>query len=120
MKKKLLFLIAFICVGIAYAQVTCPTLNGPFDGDIDVPVDTIITWTAVVGAPGYLISIGTTPGGSEVINNRNTGSATSFQPPMGLPDNVPIYVTLTVFLLNAENIECNTESFTTTDVTVIF
>lgn len=40
MQKKLLFLIAFICVGSAYAQVTCPSLNGPFDGDIDVPMDT--------------------------------------------------------------------------------
>ena len=117
MQKKVLFLIAFICVGFAYAQVTCPTLNGPFDGAVDVPVDTPISWTPVIGAPGYLISIGTTPGGGEIINNSNTGSATSFQPPLGLPDDSPIYVTLTVFFFNAENISCTTETFRTVDVT---
>lgn len=117
MLKKTLKLITLICVGFGYAQVTCPTLNGPFDGDTDVPVDTAISWTAVVGAPGYLISIGTTPGGTEIINNINTGSSTSFEPPLGLPDNSPIYVTLTVFFFNAENITCTTETFTTIDVT---
>lgn len=117
MLNKLPFLIVFIGVAMSYAQVTCPTLNRPFNNDIDVPVDTAISWTAVVGAPGYIISIGTTPGGTDIINNTNTGSSPNFQPPLGLPDNSSIYITLTVFFFNAENITCTTETFTTIDVT---
>lgn len=116
-QKKSILIIAFFCASFACAQVTCPTLNGPFNGDVDVAVDTAISWTPVVGAPGYLISIGTTPGGSEIINNRNTGSATSFQPPLGLPDDSSIYISLTIFFFNAENIACTTETFRTIDVT---
>ena len=77
MQKKLLFLIAFLCVGFAYAQVTCPTLKGPFDVDIDLPVATAISWTPVVGAPSYPNSIGSTAEGSESINNRNTVECTN-------------------------------------------
>lgn len=115
MQKKLLFLTAFICVGFAYAQVTCPTLNGPFDGDIDVPVNSAISWTEADEADSYIISIGTTPGGTEIVNNRNITN-TVFQPPIGLPNNIDIFVTLSVFFFDAEPIACGTESFKTVDV----
>lgn len=116
MKKKLLFLIAFACVGVAYAQVICPNLNGPFDGDADVPVDATITWTEANDVDSYIISIGTTPGGTDIINNRSI-SNTSFQPPVGLPDDTDIYVTFSLFFFDADTIECGTGRFRTIDVT---
>ena len=118
MKKKLLFILTFICVGVAWAQVSCPTLNGPFDSDIDVPVDATITWNDV-GAPGYRISIGTTMGGNDIINEQPVGNATSFTPPLGLPENSPIYVRLTIFFFNTPDpdIICDVGSFQTVDVT---
>lgn len=118
MKKKLLFLIAILCAGIACGQVPCPELNGPEDGDVNVPVDATIMWNDVA-APGYRISIGTTPGGTEIINERNLGNATAFTPPLGLPQNTLIYVRLTIFFFNSPepDIVCDVGSFRTVSVT---
>lgn len=117
MRKKLL-VILFLCYGaLAYSQLTCPKLTSPINGSTNVPVNTLIEWNGISGAPGYLISIGTTPGGIDIINNRNVGNATSYQPPLGLPDDSDIYVTITIFFFNAANIECPSEMFRTENVT---
>ncbi len=118
MQKKLLFVIAFICAGFVYAQVTCPTLTGPLDGAVNVPVDATITWNDV-NAPGYRISVGTTLGGTDIINEQNLGNATSFKPPLGLPEGVTVYVRLTIFFFNTPDpdIVCNVGSFETVNVT---
>ena len=89
----------------------------PQDGDINVAVDATITWQDVTGVTGYIISIGTTDGGTDIINQRNVGSATSFTPPVGLPENSRIFVTISLFFLNQPNITCSSESFETEDVT---
>ncbi len=117
MKKKLLLILLITFGYFSHAQLTCPTLSSPTDGSINIPVDTMIEWDGIEGAPGYLISIGTTPNGTDIINNQNVGNATSYQPPLGLPDNQDIYVTITIFFFNAENIVCASESFRTIDVT---
>jgi GEVED domain/Secretion system C-terminal sorting domain/Cleaved Adhesin Domain len=40
--------------------------------------NTTLSWTAVSGASGYYLTIGTTTGGSNIINNFNTGNDTSY------------------------------------------
>jgi len=87
------------------------------DGDTDVSVDAAITWNPVEGAPGYLISIGTTLGGTDILNEQNVGNATSYQPPLGLPELTDIYVRITIFFFDAPNIVCTPEMFTTENVT---
>ncbi len=116
MKKKLLFYLILCCSSISYSQLACPTLTSPMNGDTNVAVDAVITWNGIVGAPGYLVSIGTTSGGTDIVNERAVGNATSYQPPLGLPENTDIYVTITIFFFNAENIVCSTEMFRTEDV----
>lgn len=105
-------------MSLSFAQVSCPVLQGPMDGDVNVPVDATITWNDVA-APGYRISIGTTPGGTEIVNERNLGNATSFTPPLGLPQNTVIYVRLTIFFFNSPDpdIVCDVGSFRTEVVT---
>jgi len=105
-------------VTYGFAQ-DCPILTNPTDGSTNVPVTTTITWTESVGVPGYSISIGTTPGGTDIINNQNVGSATSFTPPLGLPENTLLYVTITLVFFNQANIVCDSQSFTTEDVTTV-
>ena len=117
--KKIVFYILLLCVGQLVSQ-ECPSavLVSPVNGSTDVPVNTTISWNSVPGVPGYIISIGTTPGGGEVVNEINVGNATSYTPPLGLPDNSTIYVTVTLFFFQGISpIPCATESFTTIDIT---
>ncbi len=116
MRKKLLCLILLFLGYISYAQV-CPAITNPGNGVNNVPVNTTITWEAVAGVPGYLISVGTTPGGIDIINNQTVGSATSFIPPLGLPQDTQVYVTLTLFFFDRPNIVCASQSFRTQSVT---
>ncbi len=116
MLKKLLLIISLLGFAQSYGQ-SCPLLTSPQNGDINVAVDATITWGDVTGVTGYIISIGTTNGGTDIINQRNVGSSTSFTPPVGLPENTQIYVTISLFFLNQPNIACPSESFQTEDVT---
>ena len=81
-------------------------------------VDASISWEPVTGVTGYIISIGTTPGGVDVINEQTIGTATSYSPPLGMPDNTLIYVTITLFFFDQPNIVCASQSFTTEDITI--
>lgn len=118
MLKKLLFIFVFLQIGHNYAQ-SCPSLISPINGENNVPVDTSIIWNSVDGIPGYRVRLGTTPGGSE-ISEQSVGSATSYNPPLGLPENTTIYVTIVLdFLFQGSNdIVCSSQSFTTEDVIV--
>lgn len=91
----------------------CPSLVSPADGTTLVPVDASISWEAVTGVPGYIISLGTTTGGNDILDERNVGSATSYTPPTGLPESTEIFITITLFFFNQPNIVCDSQSFTT-------
>lgn len=96
----------------------CPDLLNPTQGSTNVPVETTISWDAVTGVTGYIISIGTTPGGTEIINQQAVGSSTSFTPPVGLPESTQLYVTITLFFFDQPDIVCSSQSFTTENVTI--
>ena len=116
MQKVLLYFLLVLSVSVSMGQ-ECVVLTSPLDGAVDVAVDTQITWTeADPSVPGYIISIGTTPGGTDIINERPLGRANSYTPPLGLPDNSEIFVTLTLFFFDQPNITCPSESFRTIDV----
>lgn len=115
--KLFLFLILLPCSFLLHGKLDCPTLTVPLNGSTDVPVTTNITWNEVIGAPGYIISIGTSPGGTDIINERTVGNATTYKPPFGLPSNTEIYITISISFFNADNIICETEMFHTENVT---
>ncbi len=116
MQKKALYLILLLCIHIAGGQ-ECPRVTNPANGSIAVPVNTTITWPAVNGITGYLISLGTTPGGVDILNRRSAGLVNSYTPEVGLPENTLIYVTLSMFLANGPLLDCPGETFQTEDVT---
>lgn len=117
MKNKLLLITISLLVFVCSGQ-ECPSLISPANNDMNVPVNTTISWNAVTGVPGYLISIGTSPGATDIQNNLAVGSATSYTPQLGLPENETIYVTITLFFFdpNIDNIVCAEEMFQTEDV----
>ncbi|WP_276390210.1 T9SS type B sorting domain-containing protein [Eudoraea chungangensis] len=116
MKKKIIFGLMLWIGHFAMSQ-ECPRLITPSDGASGVPVDVTITWPPVPGIIGYLVSLGTTPGGGEILNRRSAGLTNSYTPEVGLPENTTIYVTISLFLFDQPLRICPSESFTTADVT---
>ena len=117
MQRTILIFIFLTSCGQAFPQLNCPTLNAPENGETNVPVDALITWTAVEGVPGYLVAIGTAPGTDNILSQRSIGTATSIKPPMGLPADTDIYITITLFFFDRDNVECGSEVFRTEVVT---
>lgn len=118
MRYWILFLCCLWLPFTGFAQ-NCPDLTEPLDGSVDIPVTTSISWQEVTGIAGYIISVGTTFGGGEIVNEQNVGGDTTFTPPLGLPENTLIYVTITLFFFDQSNIVCPSQSFTTEDVTTV-
>ncbi len=116
MGKKVL-LIGLLFAGVVSFGQNCPRIQNPSNGSVGVPVNTTITWNQVSGIDGYLISLGTTPGGTDILNRRSAGLVNSFTPELGLPDDTLIYVTISLFITNGQLVECPGETFTTEDVT---
>lgn len=114
----LLFGALFCCFLQTTAQ-ECPSLINPINNSEQVSVNTTIQWEPVTGVPGYILSLGTTPGGNDIVNEQNVGSSTSFNPPFGLPENTEIFVTITLFFFNQPNIICDTQRFTTASLTEV-
>ena len=109
--------IFMLASGLVLGQ-DCPDLINPLNGATNVPVNITISWNPVPGIPGYRIDLGTTPGGSEIVT-RSVGSATSYTPLLGLPENTQIYVTITLDFLfeGGEDIVCPSQTFRTEEVT---
>lgn len=117
MKKKLLLFLANVLALYGWTQ-DCPELLSPVDGSNNVPVDATITWERIEGIPSYRILLGTTPGASDIIG-ASVGSATTYDPPLGLPENTEIFVTIVLdFFQGQTDIFCEGQSFRTEDVTV--
>ncbi|WP_224489375.1 T9SS type B sorting domain-containing protein [Robertkochia flava] len=89
----------------------CTLLLAPADGDTNVPLTTRVNWEEVPEASGYIVSMGYTPGISDILDN-----AVYYSPSASVLDFLPnstIYVTITPFNEAGEATGCITESFAT-------
>ncbi len=116
MLKRVLYLIILSFGPMSFGQM-CPGIGFPQDGAADVPVDVTIAWPEVNGINGYLLSLGTIPGGTDILDREALGIANSYKAPLGLPENTRIFVSLSILLFNAQPLSCGGISFTTMDVT---
>ncbi|MET3037316.1 T9SS type A sorting domain-containing protein [Chryseobacterium sp. NRRL B-14859] len=93
----------------------CPVVSSPSAGATNVSVLPTISWGAVNYASSYKISIGTTPGASNILNMHDVGTATSYTLASSLSFNTQYYYT--VYAANAAGVStaCSERSFTTTD-----
>lgn len=115
MYRFFIFIASFVLSINLFGQ-SCPSLTNPINGANNVPVNTIISWDEIDGVTGYIIAIGTAPGTSDILSAQT--SINSYTPPLGLPDNTQVYVTITLFFFNLPNIVCSSQSFTTEDILV--
>ena len=116
--RHISLLCTFLFIALGLQAQECPELVSPMSGSTNVPVDQTISWGAVPEIPGYRIALGTSPGASDILE-QSVGSATSFTPPFGLPENTTIYVTVILDFLfeGGDDIVCPAGSFTTAPVT---
>lgn len=107
----------FLLCSLPSVGQTCSSLSTPRDKDIEVPVDTPVRWRAVPNIIGYVVSLGTTPGGGEIINRRSSGQDNFYIPEVGLPADTQIYVTIGYFSVGRPFTTCEIETFRTVAVT---
>ncbi|WP_298507688.1 gliding motility-associated C-terminal domain-containing protein [uncultured Kordia sp.] len=94
---------------------SCVAVTGPAGGSVDVNVESDITWGSATGGPtGYLVSIGTTPGGTDIANMVDAGLVNTYDPGT-LPYSSDIFVTITPYNANGNSAGCTESMFTTED-----
>ena len=91
----------------------CTTLTLPVDGDTDIAIDTDLNWTAISNADGYKITVGTTVGGSDILDNEDVGNSITYDFTSDLEEDTTYYVTITPYNEEGEPLGCSAESFTT-------
>ena len=71
-------------------NLECASLFTPAQGAINVDVSTDLIWNASLNADGYRVSVGTTSGGTDILNNQDLSILTSYDLPEDLPYNAEI------------------------------
>jgi len=105
LKYGMLLLLAGLAAP-AWGQ-TCPTLIFPAPDSRDVPVDSPISWTSPGdNITGFIVSIGTTEGGVDILTNRTSSPITGYTPELGLPEDRWIYVSFILIRVDGSQIEC--------------
>ncbi len=96
------------------APPSCTGLSSPANGATNFAVTASLTWAAATGSPfGYRLNVGTSPGGTQILNNFNAGNVTTYNPPGDYSNNALIYVKITPYNATGDATGCTEESFTT-------
>ena len=91
----------------------CTQMAFPADGQQDVSIQTTIRWNYSVTATSYRISLGTTPGGTDLANNVLVTGELVYDSPSDLPPNTEIFVSIIPENRLGPATNCQTYSFTT-------
>ena len=97
----------------------CTSLTSPLDGATNVSIATDLTWNTITNADGYLLTIATTSGGSDILDSFDVGNVTTFDIPTDLPENTEVFVTIIPYNSVGNATSCSEESFTTETVATI-
>ncbi|MGY0391488.1 T9SS type B sorting domain-containing protein [Bizionia sp. KMM 8389] len=92
---------------------SCISLIEPTNGASGVSINSNLSWTTATNVPqGYTLSVGTTPGGTELVDNLNVGLSTTYDLPV-LEYSTVYYVSIIPFNGNGPALNCPEFSFTT-------
>jgi hypothetical protein len=95
--------------------IPCPSVSAPASSATAVSLTPAFTWSAVTGATGYKLSIGTTAGGTDILNNSDLGNILTYtyaQAPT-LNYNTKYYYTLNSYSASSNSTSCSERNFTT-------
>ncbi|ANF49449.1 hypothetical protein A0O34_02280 [Chryseobacterium glaciei] len=91
----------------------CPVVSAPVAAATGVSVLPTITWAASPSASSYKISIGTTPGGTNVMNMTDVGNVTTYTLTTALSFSTQYYYTVYATNAAGSSTGCTERSFTT-------
>ncbi len=92
----------------------CPFVISPANNAQFVPLSPSISWQSVMGANSYRISLGTTPGGTDVINHQTVnGTGYNLSPSIVLNNDTNYYLKVTAVSANGESAGCAEYTFKT-------
>jgi hypothetical protein len=91
----------------------CPVVTAPGSGAQGLSTAPTITWDAMPGATGYRLTVGTTSGGTDVLNNVDLGNATSYTFATALAANTKYYYVVNAYAGGAVSSSCTIRNFTT-------
>lgn len=89
----------------------CTTVTGPLT-DTENAFNGILTWQAVPGAVGYRISVGTTTGGTDILDSYEAGNVLTYNLPGYMPGEVEYFVNITPHNAIGDATGCTEYSFT--------
>lgn len=96
------------CIGLGCTSVSSPQNSSNF-----VATEATILWTEAYGATGYKMSIGTSPGGDQIMELTDLGNETEFQPASPFPFETQIFVKIFPYNDETELNNCAEISYTT-------
>ena len=96
----------------------CTSLEEPLNNEGNVSVKTEIRWAYAPTATGYRLSIGTSDGATDLLNNLDVGNVLTFNPLDDFPQESTVFVTITPYNENGDAGSCTEESFTTGNTVV--
>ncbi|UOE37132.1 Ig-like domain-containing protein [Chryseobacterium oryzae] len=94
-------------------NLNCPSVSAPSSSATNVSLTPTFTWTAVTDATGYKLTIGTTPGGNNILNAFDLGNVTTYTLPTSLTIGTKYYYTLNAYNSYNSSLSCTERSFTT-------
>ncbi|MBV8325514.1 T9SS type A sorting domain-containing protein [Chryseobacterium sp.] len=94
-------------------NIGCPSVSAPASSATGVSLTPTINWTAVTDATGYKLSIGTTSGGTDVMNNVDLGNVLTYTLPNSLNYSTKYYYTLNAYTATSNSASCTERNFTT-------
>ena len=70
----------------------CTEMISPADGQVNVPVQSDLRWSYSATATSYRISAGTSPGGTDLLNNALVTDGLTFDPSFDWPEETEVFV----------------------------
>lgn len=98
-------------------NIPCPTVTSPAAAATGASLMPTINWNAVTGATGYYLTVGTSAGATDVLNNQNVGNITSYTFASTLTPGTQYFYTVTATDGTNTSSGCTERNFTTGSAT---
>ncbi len=100
-------------LGLISSAPDCPVVSAPAVNATATSLTPTITWAAANNATGYKLSVGTTLGGTDVLNAVDLGNVLTYTFGSALSTNTKYYYTVNSYNATLASIGCAERSFTT-------